>query len=118
MLLGQKRWRGSLQFRHCVQPPRLIVEGARPNCRAIKRRHCLTPSPRETSSRSARLYACLARVRSAGRIPPVGDSTEKIDDDSRSNNRPIELIDSPLANDPRYPPAERLNNKYGDDRPY
>jgi len=28
-------------------------------------------------------------------MPPEGDSTEKIDDDCRSNRRPIELIDSP-----------------------
>ena len=31
----------------------------------------------------------------AGRMPPDGDSTEKTDEDSRSNRRPIELIDSP-----------------------
>lgn len=28
-------------------------------------------------------------------MPPVGDSTEKTDEDARSNRRPIELIDSP-----------------------
>ena len=33
--------------------------------------------------------------RSAGRIPPEGESTEKIEDESRSKPRPIELIDPP-----------------------
>jgi hypothetical protein len=28
-------------------------------------------------------------------IPPVGEITDKTDDDCRSNTRPIELIDSP-----------------------
>ena len=28
-------------------------------------------------------------------MPPVGESTENTDEDSRSNRRPIELIDSP-----------------------
>jgi hypothetical protein len=36
-----------------------------------------------------------AAIRSAGQMPPVGEITKKTDDDSRSNRRPIELIDSP-----------------------
>ena len=51
-------------------------------------------------SRSGRLSACLARCRSGGRMPPVGEITEKTDEDSRSNRRPIELIGSPRS-DPR-----------------
>src|SRR5258708_35317016 len=49
------------------------------------------------SSRSERLRACLARCLSAGRMPPVGEITEKTDEDSRSNRRPIELIGSPAC---------------------
>jgi hypothetical protein len=34
-------------------------------------------------------------------MPPVGEITEKTDEDSRSNRRPIELIDSlPAIPDP------------------
>ena len=32
-----------------------------------------------------------------GRMPPVGEITEKTDEDSRSNRRPIELIGSPAC---------------------
>jgi len=74
---------------------RLIVDGARPSSAAIARSERPATRPRETSSRSARLSARFERLRSGGRMPPDGDSTEKIDDDSRSNRRPIELIDSP-----------------------
>jgi len=74
---------------------RLIVEGARPSRRAIARKGSLTLRPRDISSRSERLSARLQRLRSAGLMPPVGDITENIDDGSRSNLRPIELIDSP-----------------------
>jgi len=52
-------------------------------------------APRDISSRSPRLSVRDARLRSAGRMPPVGDSTENTAEDSRSNRRPIELIDSP-----------------------
>ena len=38
-------------------------------------------SHREISSRSERLSACLARCLSAGRMPPVGEITEKIDEE-------------------------------------
>jgi hypothetical protein len=51
--------------------------------------------PLDISSRSARLSARPDRFRSGGRIPPDGESTEKIDELSRSKPRPIELIDSP-----------------------
>ncbi len=74
---------------------RLIVDGDRPSNRAIPRSEQRVLSPREISSRSPRLSACEARFRSGGRMPPVGESTENTDEDSRSNRRPIELIDSP-----------------------
>jgi hypothetical protein len=56
---------------------------------------------RACRSTSARLSARADRLRRAGRIPLVGDSTEKtekIDDECRSNSRPIELIDPPRRN--------------------
>lgn len=85
-----------------IRPPlrrtsRLIVDGDRPNRRAIERSEQRVLSPLEISSRSLRLSAWLARFRAAGRIPPVGEITEKTDEDSRSNRRPIELIDSPAC---------------------
>src|SRR5258708_38579909 len=54
-------------------------------------------SHREISSRSERLSVCLERRRSGGRIPPVGEITEKTEEDSRSNRRPIALIGSPAC---------------------
>jgi hypothetical protein len=72
-----------------------MVDADRPNCRAIKRNERCMLSPLEISSRSKRLSACLARRRAGGRMPPVGEITEKTDEDSRSNRRPIELIGSP-----------------------
>src|ERR1700751_1777946 len=68
-------------------------------------------SHREISSRSERVSACLARCRSGGRMPPVGEITEKTDEDSRSKRRPIELIDSPADSDPRSQTAEPQNNR-------
>ncbi|MGL5168253.1 MAG: hypothetical protein ACRC9K_20410 [Afipia sp.] len=47
--------------------------------------------------RSEGLSARLARCRSGRRMPPEGEITEKTDEDSRSNRRPIELIDSPAC---------------------
>jgi hypothetical protein len=74
-----------------------MVDADRPNCRAINRNeHCVL-SPLEISSRSKRLSAPLARRRAGGRIPPVGEITEKTEEDSRSNRRPIELIGSPAC---------------------
>src|SRR3979490_2930634 len=72
-----------------------MVEGDRPRWRAIARNEQRMLSHREISSRSERLRACLARCLAAGRMPPVGEITEKTDEDSRSNRRPIEPIDSP-----------------------
>jgi hypothetical protein len=54
-----------------------------------------TVRPLDISSRSIRLSAHRDRFRSTGRIPPDGESTEKIEEDSRLKLRPIELIDSP-----------------------
>jgi hypothetical protein len=74
-----------------------MVDADRPNWRAIKRNeHCVL-SPLEISSRSKRLSASLARRRAGGRMPPVGEITEKTEEDSRSNRRPIELIGSPAC---------------------
>jgi hypothetical protein len=76
-----------------------MVDGDRPKWRAIDRNEQRMLSHREISSRSGRLSACLARCRSGGRMPPVGEITEKTDEDSRSNRRPIELIGSPAIPD-------------------
>jgi hypothetical protein len=51
--------------------------------------------PLDISSRSDNVNAIADRFRSGGRIPPLGDNRPNIDDDSLSNKRPIELIDSP-----------------------
>jgi hypothetical protein len=76
---------------------RLTVDADRPKWRAIHRNERRMLSHREISSRSEKLSACLARCRSGGRMPPVGEIIEKIDEDSRSNRRPIELIGSPAC---------------------
>jgi hypothetical protein len=76
---------------------RLTVDGDRPKWRAIDRNEQRMLSHREISSRSERLSACLARHLSGGRMPPVGEITEKTEEDSRSNRRPIELIGSPAC---------------------
>jgi hypothetical protein len=80
-------------------------------------------SPRDISSRSERLNADLPRLRSGGRIPPVGEITEKTEDDWRSKTRPIDLIDSPRCHplpagdaciaerDPISQPAVQPNSK-------
>jgi hypothetical protein len=39
----------------------------------------------------------LARCRTGGRMPPVGEITENTDEDARSNRRPIDFIDSPAS---------------------
>ena len=56
--------------------------------------HCVL-SPLEIYSCSNRLR--LARRRAGGRMQPVGAITEKTEEDSRSNRRPIELIGSPAC---------------------
>ena len=68
-------------------------------------------SPLEISSRSKRLSACLGRCRTGARMPPVGEITENTDEDSRSNRRPIELINSRPASDPRSQTAERMSSR-------
>jgi hypothetical protein len=74
-----------------------MVDADRPKWSAIDRNERRILSHRDISSRSERLSTCLARRRSGGRIPPVGEITEKTDEDSRSNRRPIELIGSPAC---------------------
>src|SRR6476646_3360787 len=86
-----------------------MVDGDRPKWLAIDLNEQRMLSHREISSRSERLSTCLARCRSGGRMPPVGEITEKTDEDSRSNRRPIELIDSPACQ--RSQTAEPQNNR-------
>jgi hypothetical protein len=88
-----------------------MVDGDRPKWRAIDRNEQRMLSHREISSRSERPSACLARCRSGGRIPSVGEITEKTEEDSRSNRRPIELIGSPACQRSQIQTAERPSNK-------
>jgi hypothetical protein len=74
-----------------------MLDADRPKWRAIDRNERRMMSQREISSRSEGLSAFLARCRSGGRMPPVGEITEKTNDESRSNRRPIELIGSPAC---------------------
>src|ERR1700692_5095517 len=67
-------------------------------------------SHREISSRSERLSVCLEQRRSGGRIPPVGEITEKTEEDSRSNRRPIASAPQP-ASDPRSQTVGLPSNK-------
>jgi hypothetical protein len=64
---------------------------------AIDRNERCKMSQREISSRSKGLSDRLARCRSGGRMPPVGEIIEKTNEESRSNPRPIELIGSPAC---------------------
>src|SRR5260370_41414693 len=73
---------------------RLMVDADRLKRVAIDRNERRMLSHREISSRSERLSVCLERRRSGGRIPPVGEITEKTEEDSRSNRRPIALLSS------------------------
>src|SRR6516225_2107310 len=70
-------------------------------------------SHREISTRSERVSACLARCRPGGRMPPVGEITEKTDEDSRSNRRPIDSSTRQPASDPRSQTAEPQINRCG-----
>src|SRR5260370_5856096 len=54
-----------------------MVDADRPKWVAIDRNERRMLSHREISSRSERLSVCLDRRRSGGRIPPVGEITEK-----------------------------------------
>src|ERR1700736_5932505 len=74
-----------------------MVDADRPKWRAIDRKERRMLRHREISSRSGWMSARLAGCRSGGRMPPVGEITEKTDEDSRSNRRPIELIGSPAC---------------------
>jgi hypothetical protein len=73
------------------------VDGDRPSLRAIDRKEHRVLSPRDISSRSPGLSTIGARSRSAGRMPPAGEITEKTEEDPRSNRRPIDFIDSPAC---------------------
>ena len=53
--------------------------------------------PLDMSSLSDKVRASLERLRIGGRIPPVGANILKIDEDGLSNNRPIEVRDSPFS---------------------
>ena len=52
--------------------------------------------PLEISSRSDRVRTRLDLLRRGERMPPVGANMLKIEEEGRSNNRPIEVRDSPL----------------------
>ena len=75
---------------------RLIVEGERFKCLAIERMDKSATALLEISSRSERVRTRLDRLRIGGRMPPVGANMLKIEEDGRSNNRPIEVRDSPF----------------------
>ena len=88
-----------------------MVDGDRPKWRAIDRNEQRMLSHRDISSRSERPSACLPRCRSGGRMPPVGEITEKTDEDSgqigvRSNSSARQP-----ASDPRSRIAGRPSNK-------
>ena len=88
--------------RYAFKPPlrltsRLIVEGERPSSFAMVRKDRSQAMPLEISSRSQSVSANLVQCRGGGRIPPVGDSWENIEDDGRSNTRPMALRDSPCC---------------------
>ena len=75
---------------------RLIVEGDRLKWLAIERMDKSATTPLEISSRSDRVRANLDRLRMAGRMPSVGANILKIEEEGRSNNRPIEVRGSPF----------------------
>src|SRR5258708_38394421 len=74
-----------------------MVDADRPKWVAIDRNERRMLSHREISSRSERLSVCLERRRSGGRIPPVGEITEKTEEDSRSNRHPKAHSGSPAC---------------------
>ena len=97
--LSQAAWSASLA-RYAFKPPlrltsRLIVEGERPSSLAMVRNDSSQAIPLDISSRSQSVRANLARCRGGGRMPPVGDSCANIEDEGRSNTRPMALSDSP-----------------------
>ena len=89
-----------------------MVDGDRPKWRAIDRNEQRMLSHRDISSRSEKLSACLARHRSGGRMPPVGEITEKTkrtpgQTGARSNSSARRLASDPISRT-----AERPSNKY------
>ena len=76
---------------------RLIVEGGRFKYLAIERMDKSATAPLEISSYSDRVRALLDGLRRSGRMPPVGANILKIEEEGRSNNRPIEVRDSPFS---------------------
>jgi hypothetical protein len=74
---------------------RLIVDAGRFKVRAMDRKDICARRPLDISSRSTKVRESRDLMRSGGRMPPVRSNSGKIDDDPRSNTRPIELIDSP-----------------------
>jgi len=74
---------------------RLIVDGARLSRLAIERRDAPMLSPREVSSRFDKVSAWRDCLRAGGRIPPARDKSGWIEEESLSNNRPMELMLSP-----------------------
>ena len=74
-----------------------MVDGARFNSLAIERSEAPVLKPLDISSRSVILSVRLERLRSGGRMAPVRDSKGYIEDESRSNRRPIELMLSPRS---------------------
>ena len=61
-----------------------MVEGERPSLDAIVRIDKLPTMLLDISSLSARDRESLDRLRSGGRMPPVGDNWPYIDEDGRS----------------------------------
>ena len=74
--------------RLCCDPDRFKI-------RAMARNELLAARPREISSLSINLSAIRDLLRSGDRMPPVAERWGKTDEDARSKQRPIELIDSP-----------------------
>jgi hypothetical protein len=57
-----------------------MVEGARPSNAAIQRSDWPVATPREISSRSAKVSARRERRRCGGRMPPLGAKTRCIEE--------------------------------------
>src|ERR1700730_13427328 len=88
-----------------------MVDADRPKWVAIDRNERPMLSHREISSRSEKLSVCLDRRRSGGRIPPVGEITEKTEEDSRSNRRRSHSSAPQPASDPRSQTVGLPSNK-------
>src|SRR5665213_3028102 len=88
-----------------------MVDGDRPKWRAIDRNEQRLLSHRDISSRSERLSACLARHLSGGRMPPVGEITEKTEEDSGQTGVRSNSSARRPASGPRSRIAGRPSNK-------